>query len=277
MERPNSKGSQNFMVGLFVAISLLVCAGFVVFMGNSVFGGEFTIRALFNDVRGLNIGAPVFLSGIQVGRVADKQFPVGVPAADENQIVVLLAIYDNQHDRIKSDSEVTITTQGVLGDKVMVITPGSKRSKVVKEDQFLTAIQPKELESFFTEGGSLVESLSTSSRELSQLLHSLNEGDRIPRILENVEKMSKHTREITARLDEGQALESLDASLKSLSRILGKIDQGKGTLGVLINDPTLHEDLRILLGGAQRSKTVRFLLKQAISSADEKPSAEPKK
>jgi phospholipid/cholesterol/gamma-HCH transport system substrate-binding protein len=273
MERPNAKGSQNFMVGLFVFIAMLVSAGFVVFMGQSVFGSEFRLRALFNDVRGLNIGAPVFLSGIQVGRVSEKQFPANETEGQDHQIIVVLSIYEEHRDRVKKDSEVTITTQGVLGDKVVVLTSGSKSAKGVKDNQFLPSIQPRELEDFFAEGGSLVESLAGASRELNILLKSLNESGRLPRILENFEKTTKHAREIAARLDDSKTLQNLDATLASLSKVMAKVDQGKGTLGALINDPTLHEDLRVLLGGAQRSKTIHFLLKQAISSADEKKPA----
>ncbi len=273
MERPNSKGSQNFMVGLFVAIALLVSAGFVVFMGKSVFGSEYRIRALFNDVRGLNIGAPVFLSGIQIGRVSEKQFPKSAEEGADNQIVVVLSIYTEHFNRIKRDSEVSITTQGVLGDKVVVLSSGTATAQNVNEHDFLPTIQPRELEEFFNEGGSMVESLASASKELSILLKSLNDSGRLPRILENLESTLKHTREMAAKINDGKTVETLDATMKSLNRVMAKVDEGKGTLGVLVNDPTLHEDLRVLLGGAQRSKTINFLLKQAISASDDKKPA----
>lgn len=45
-----------------------------------------------------------------------------------------------------------------------------------------------------------------------------------------------------------------------LNSILGKIDRGEGTLGLLVNDPTLYEELKQLVGGAGRSKVVRTLI-----------------
>ena len=62
-------------------------------------------------------------------------------------------------------------------------------------------------------------------------------------------------------------LEALGAGAK-LNNILGKVDRGDGTLGLLVNDPTLFEDLKVLVGGAQRSAVVRTLIKL---SSDEEP------
>ena len=61
-------------------------------------------------------------------------------------------------------------------------------------------------------------------------------------------------------------LEALDAGAR-LNSILAKIDTGEGTIGLLLNDPTLYEDLKRLIGGAQRSTVVRTLIRM---SEDEK-------
>ena len=55
-------------------------------------------------------------------------------------------------------------------------------------------------------------------------------------------------------------LEALDAGAR-LNSILAKIDTGEGTLGLLLNDPTLYEDLKRLVGGAQRSRVVKTLIR----------------
>jgi phospholipid/cholesterol/gamma-HCH transport system substrate-binding protein len=61
-------------------------------------------------------------------------------------------------------------------------------------------------------------------------------------------------------------LEALDAGAR-LNSILAKLDTGEGTLGLLVNDPSLYEDLKRLVGGAQRSTVVRTLIRM---SDDEK-------
>ena len=57
-----------------------------------------------------------------------------------------------------------------------------------------------------------------------------------------------------------------------------KIDEGQGTLGGLINDPTVHDDLKTILGGAKKSKLLKFLIHQATKGGEEaeKEEAPPK-
>ena len=59
--------------------------------------------------------------------------------------------------------------------------------------------------------------------------------------------------------------ESFDGEL-----ILEKVDEGEGTFGLLVNDPTLYDDLKSLVGGAQRSLVVRSLIRlSSEEGADE--------
>ena len=46
-----------------------------------------------------------------------------------------------------------------------------------------------------------------------------------------------------------------------LNSILAKIDQGEGTIGLMLNDPTLYEEMKILVGGANRSAVVRTMIR----------------
>ena len=63
-------------------------------------------------------------------------------------------------------------------------------------------------------------------------------------------------------------VEVLEAGAR-LNSILSKIDDGEGSLGMLLNDPTLYEDLKVLVGGAQRSAVVRSLIRFAVDSGNE--------
>ena len=53
-----------------------------------------------------------------------------------------------------------------------------------------------------------------------------------------------------------------------LNSILEKMDRGEGTLGLLLNDPTLYEEVKLLVGGANRSTVVRSLI-QMVTPEDE--------
>lgn len=276
MEKPNSKGSNNFVVGLFVFVAFLVVSGFVVFMGGSTpFSREAQVRAFFRDIRGLNVGAPVYLSGIQIGRVKGYQFPTIEEAkvpGQETGVFILMSVFSNHTQRVTKDAVVTIATQGVLGDKVIVVRPGTDTAGKIGKNETLTSVQPSDLGDYFKKGGDLVENLNQAVARLNAMLGEIHESGRVSNILVNLDKLTASWASTSKNIDQF-AKEDLLVAGKSLRRVLEKIDRGDGTLGALVNDPSLHEDLRVLLGGAQRSKAVRFLIRQAISSSESKANA----
>jgi phospholipid/cholesterol/gamma-HCH transport system substrate-binding protein len=262
MEKPNSKGSDNFIVGLFVGVAVLVISGFIVFMGGaSSLTGESTFKARFRDVRGLNTGAPVFMSGIQIGRVSKFYFPEGEGIAIETEI----SVYREHQNRIRKNTVASISTQGVLGDKVVTLNGGSPDSPALEKGGYMDAEIPKELSDYFSKGGDLVENLNRAVGNLNVLLEEVRTSGHLPRTLARLETATDGFAKIATSLT---TPDNLGPALASLRKILDKVEKGEGTLGALVNDPALHEDLRILLGGAQRSKLVRFMLRQAISSGE---------
>ncbi|HVJ64815.1 MAG TPA: MlaD family protein [Bdellovibrionota bacterium] len=260
MEKPNTSGSNTFIVGLFVTLGFLVSSVFVVFMGGtSLFGGETKVTAIFEDVSGLNVGAPVFYSGLQVGRVSAKAFP----ELGNKGVIVELSLYDKDVPRIAKDSSVEIATQGMLGDKAIMISANGTSNEAITAGQRLEAKEAKALTEYLAKGENIVESVNQLTTSLNALVTDLHRSGRLPSILKNID-------ELTAGLNKnfGKDNDDLRVAMKSLRSVLTKVDEGKGTLGALVNDSSLHEDMRILLGGAQRSKIVRFMLRQAISAGE---------
>ena len=71
-----------------------------------------------------------------------------------------------------------------------------------------------------------------------------------------------HTLIYDAPSEQDIVLEAIEAGSR-LNSILAKVDRGEGTMGLLLNDPTLYEDLKRLIGGAQRSTVVRTLIRMS--------------
>jgi len=98
------------------------------------------------------------------------------------------------------------------------------------------------------EGGG-VESIDRSLATLEGILDEVAEGDGV-----------LHSLIYDELTEQDVVLEALEAGSR-LNSILAKIDRGEGTVGLLLNDPTLYEDLKQLVGGAQRSAVVRTLIR----------------
>ena len=64
-------------------------------------------------------------------------------------------------------------------------------------------------------------------------------------------------------------IDDLADTVSSLRRTSESIEQGEGTLGLLAHDPALYEDLRALVGGAQRNKLLRSYIRKTIQKGEE--------
>jgi phospholipid/cholesterol/gamma-HCH transport system substrate-binding protein len=99
--------------------------------------------------------------------------------------------------------------------------------------------------------GSGVASIEKSLVTLENILHEVAEGEGL-----------LHSLVYEPLTEQDVVLEALDAGSR-LNSILAKLDGGEGTLGLLLNDPTLYDDLKRLVGGAQRSRVVRTLIEMS--------------
>jgi phospholipid/cholesterol/gamma-HCH transport system substrate-binding protein len=70
-------------------------------------------------------------------------------------------------------------------------------------------------------------------------------------------------------------LADLGATASDLRKITGKIKSGDGSLGAIINDPTLYEDLKILLGNVKRNQVLKELVRFSIQSANQEAGGKP--
>jgi phospholipid/cholesterol/gamma-HCH transport system substrate-binding protein len=101
-----------------------------------------------------------------------------------------------------------------------------------------------------------VESVSRSLARLEAILAEIHEGDGLLHQL------------VYTPADEQELLREFENAASRLASALQKIDDGEGTLGLLVNDPTLYYDLKALTGGARRSWILRRLVG---STAEETP------
>jgi hypothetical protein len=69
---------------------------------------------------------------------------------------------------------------------------------------------------------------------------------------------------------------TLKASMDHLNSIFTKVDKGHGTLGALINDPSLYDDLKALLGGANRNRVLKYFVRKSVEESREAAEKEKK-
>src|SRR5688572_1772679 len=122
----------EWKVGLLIVISSAILVGFIFVLGNFSLRSGYEIHLDFDYIGSLRAGAPVKVSGIKVGKVADVEFRGGAvdPALGKRvQVRVTAWIEDRVRDSIRQDAEFFINTAGVLGEQYLEIVPGKAWDK----------------------------------------------------------------------------------------------------------------------------------------------------
>jgi phospholipid/cholesterol/gamma-HCH transport system substrate-binding protein len=242
----DKKIANNIIVGIMVAVGFIAFV-FVLFNigGGGILKSQFTLYATFRHVKGLHMGSEVSLSGLRIGVVSR----ITISEANKKDLVVEMSIARNAQQYIRKDSIAQIRTQGVLGDKYIEIGFGSEGSPVLKHGDSITSDEQEDL---FSQSGKLVGGLSKK----------FSEGGDFDSLMQNLNTVSKNLASITTELRQSRTSENLGKSIAHLEAIMGKVNRGEGTLGGLISDPTIYEDVKAITGGAKRSAILQYFMKQ---------------
>lgn len=117
----------EFRVGLLIVVAMVVLAGFLVVLGNFSLRSGITFYVDYDYIGNLQAGAPVKVSGIKVGKVADVDFLGGrIDAKTGRRVQVRLHVWIEERAKpsIRKDAEFFINTAGVLGEQYLEIVPG---------------------------------------------------------------------------------------------------------------------------------------------------------
>lgn len=260
-------------VGIFVTLGTALTMFAILMLGNTenLFTRSNTYVAHFKSVEGLIRGAKVVLSGIQVGIVKDTEFDKAT-----NDIAVTLEVGRKYAEWIRQGSGIEILTQGMLGDKYISISAGMPSEPILPDGAELPIRPTKDIAQFLTKGDQLMSSLTSIAINLDHLLKTFDTKNRPEMIFENLAATTKNLSTATGKMAQEFDNMKLKSSLHRLDSILTKIDNGTGTLGALVNDPTLYYDTRSLMGGANRNRVMRNLVRKTVQDGEE-GAAEDKK
>lgn len=266
MKNMNNRLDTDIKVGLFVITATALLMASVFFLGgmDGLFVSKTQYHSLFKKSDGLMIGTKVQLNGIKAGLVDRIEFD-----KKSNRVRVSYTVQKQFSEWVRLDSMVEVLTQGMLGDKYLSISAGSLDKDELSSGSRIPVKEGKAISEMIAEGGDLMGSLNRIAMSLERILGTLEQKDRGERIFEGLANTATQMDEITKTLNaefKGIQMKEAVAHLKS---ILAKIDQGNGTVGALINDPALYDDAKSLIGGMNRNRIMRNLVRQTIRESEE--------
>jgi len=260
-------------VGLFVSIGVgLIMLALITLGGTkSLFTKQSIYYVECKKVSGLISGAKVVLNGIRIGIVDKIAFN-----REKRNIKITLSIPTNFEEWLREDSKAEIATQGVLGDKYVSLSAGTLESRQLKPGATIPMTPGKDLDHFLSSGDQLMSSLNSIGANADLFFQSITKNNRNEELMAGLAQTAKHLGEVSKKLDDQLTGLKLKEAIDHLNGIMKKIDNGKGTLGALINDPSLYDDAKLLLGGANRNRVMRNLIRQTIQDGAPSKASTPK-
>lgn len=160
-------------LGMFVTIGLLLFAAAIYIIGKqkNMFGNNFRLQAIFSTVSGLEVGNNVRFSGINVGTIDN------IMLLSDTSVQVQMVIQKHVQPFIKTDAVATIGSEGLMGDKVLIIAPGDSSKTSVKENATLASHTPIEMEQIMNSVKVSAENAEIITEELAQFVYKLNNGN----------------------------------------------------------------------------------------------------
>ena len=253
-----------FKAGVFLSFLCLVLMIMVISIGkqNSIFESKTILRARVNNVSNLQQGSYVDLRGIKIGTVEH------IDIISESEVEIQMRVLTSKLKWIRKDAQIAISTAGLVGDKFLEIIPGSEGSEVIDPDKDILTVKKEEI---FNELVSKGGSIASSTEKILSRLEAIVSSDKFEQFVASLHKTSNNLEKLTAELNQaqlGKVINSLNNSSGKLDRVVGRIEKGPGTLHSMIYDDSLHEDLRTLLGGAQRNKVLKYFIRQSIQESE---------
>ena len=166
--------SEKFKIrlGLFVAggLAIFVLAIFIIGKQKNLFNPVFQLNTTFYNVSGLQVGNNIRFSGINVGTVDN------ILIINDSTVKVYMLIRKEVHQFIKSDCEVTIGSEGLIGDRLLTITQGSTDAPLAKEGQWLASQEPVETDAIMASLEVTAANAEVISQQLAEVMYKVNGG-----------------------------------------------------------------------------------------------------
>ncbi|MBC7605557.1 MAG: MCE family protein [Burkholderiales bacterium] len=247
----------TWKLGMFVTIGLLLFIATIYFIGKqqNLFGSTFHLKSKFKTVSGLKVGNNVRFSGINVGTVDD------ISLVNDTTVLVKFKINDDVKQFIKTDAHASIGSDGLMGDKVLTISPGSDSNNAVSDNDLIASTKAIEMEQIMKSVQTTIDNAGLITVELSQFTHNMNNKNGT----------------LSKLLTDDALASSLKSTILNLENFTKKLNNKNGVLSKLTSDEKLGKSMDSTITGLNESVKAakqNFLLKGYFNK---KKKAEAKK
>ncbi|MBW6535509.1 MAG: MCE family protein [Mariniphaga sp.] len=249
-------------LGVFitVGIAIFVIAIFIIGKQQNLFNPVFRVTTNFYNVSGVQVGNNVRFSGISVGTVDN------IKIINDSTVQVDLLIRKDVQQFIKADSQASIGSEGIIGDRIVIITQGSDNAPVAEDGQHILSKEPIETDDIMKSLQTTAGHAEVITLQLAEIMVNINSGQGMlgrliqdSTIAENVNLTIENFKKSSEGLDETievtkenvfAFMESLqktasktEVASNELGEIMTKINSGEGTIGMMLKDTSIVNNI----------------------------------
>ncbi len=218
-------------VGITVLVALTTLAILIFLMsGGGFFVKKITLKSYVDNASGLRVGAPIRLSGVDIGNVTGIQI---VPDKDKQltPVEVIMQVRTTYHYGLRKDSIVLLSTAGVLGETYIDIDSSIAVGPEARDGDTLKSREVPDFSDMVRAGQGTLQNMDALLKRLDRIIAFVESGKG------SVGKL----------IYDPTLYNRLASTVSEFQGLVGDISQGKGTIGKLISDDALYNKLNTTL------------------------------
>jgi phospholipid/cholesterol/gamma-HCH transport system substrate-binding protein len=208
---------QFFAAGLFLIAGVALFALGIFLVGNrhEAFSRHLMLYSEFADIEGLTKGSKVRVAGFDAGQVTE----IGIPDSPRSHFRVQMRINEKLRGLVRTDSVVTIDTEGVVGETFLTIHPGSPGAAIAQANSTLQGKPAISIADLMTQGLGVMDDADASMKQLNA--------------------------KVTTSLD------GVNRTVNNANDLLVGLKEGRGPAGMLLRDEEMAAQIKATMGNVQ--------------------------
>lgn len=240
---------QNFVVGILFAGSLALVGYFTVLSDSGPFARQGQQLVLYFDhAEGVKAGTRVTVLGVPAGTVIDIELVSiddrGQPVPDDSELrsrqIVGITVELKKPVVFYSNYRISLKNESILSGKVVAIDPGTAR--------VTTGLAPERLQVVWVDPREAAQSGKSASQYSLEKLMADRESTKAMTALQG-QNAGDPVAGLAEMISENR--DDVRRTIQNVAEITDKINNGRGTIGLLINDNQLHENATTLVTDAR--------------------------
>ena len=249
----NNLSGAKLGIFIFLGSVLLIVGIFVLGNKEALFKSTFTVKAFFQNVEGLRDGAPVRLSGVDVGAVKS----IRIIGDQASTIEVSMRLLSDVARFIRKDTEAGIETEGLVGYKFVALYIKESEAEHVEDGGTILAKEPVSFADVIEETQGIMSYTKEMTQNLSEIVSKINRGEgTLGKILNDdalyytttvltksasisLDSITSDLRNVVAvfkNLGGGlnEAVTKINKTVENVDSVIVNVKEGKGALGSLL-------------------------------------------